>query len=167
MTRLIRCIEFLSTVISGDFSGLLVFGMMGIVVIEVVTRYVLHFPLTVADETGGYLLVAVAFLGLAFTWKERAHIRISFITDKLHEGIRRKLRLLTLVVATIFVTVLIYASFELFDYSYIMHIRSPGLRIPLALPQLALLIGSFLLLLQLMAELLKALRSVKKSLSEK
>lgn len=161
MKRLVHIIETISNTISGDFSGLLIFLMMSMVMIEVITRYALRFPLTVADEMGGYLLVAVAFTGLAFTWKERSHIRIEFIVNKLPEQVKKWLRLLTIIIAIAFIAVLIKANFELVAYSFDFHTRSSGLRVPLAWPQMVMLIGTAILLLHLIAELVGTVRTLR------
>ena len=41
-----------------------------LVVVDVFMRYVMHRPLMVADEISAYMLVALSFLGFAYTWRK-------------------------------------------------------------------------------------------------
>ena len=76
--------------LGGYFSGWLVPLMMMLVVVDVFMRYVMHQPLMVADEFSAYMLVALSFLGLAYTWREKGHVRIEIFVNRLS---RRNLRL--------------------------------------------------------------------------
>lgn len=166
MKKFINFVESLSKFISGDFAGILVFIMMCMIMVEVVTRYVLHFPLTISDELGGYMLVAVTFIGLAFTWKEKGHVRITFIVSRLPDKLQKWLRLISLIIGLILAATLLFASYEFTSYSYSMGIKSFGLRIPMVWPQLALGIGSLILLLQLIVELIKVIHGNNPTESE-
>ncbi len=58
MRKIGRVIE-VASYITGYFAGWVLLGIMGLTLIEVVTRYVLHRPLILADEFGGYSLVII------------------------------------------------------------------------------------------------------------
>jgi TRAP-type C4-dicarboxylate transport system permease small subunit len=65
-----------------------------------------------------------------------------------------------IILATIFTFVIIKASYELISFSYQLGTRSGSwLRIPVIWPQLVLIIGSILLLFQLIAEIMKAIKN--------
>lgn len=84
MRRVGRFIEnVLSDKVSGDVTAWIVFGALCLVLAEVVTRYFFNRPLGLADEFGGYALVAITFLGLAYTLKEKAHVRVTMVVDRL------------------------------------------------------------------------------------
>ena len=159
MNRFIRIIEVISGV-SGQFMGWLIFIMMVMILIEVLTRYILRSPLAIGDEFGGYILVAITYVGLAYTWKMGGHVRIEFLFNKLPMKLQKKLRLGMIILATIFTFVIIKASYELISFSYQLGTRSGSwLRIPVIWPQLVLIIGSILLLFQLIAEVMKAIKN--------
>jgi len=142
--------------------GWLIFLLMALILVEVFTRYVLpSAPLAVADEMGGYALVAVTYLGLGYTWKEGGHVRVEFLVNALPQGTQRFLRLVTLVLATLLSAVMIVASYQLINLTILFGDRSGSwLRVPLQWPQLSLIIGSVLLFLQQLAELVKAVGSL-------
>jgi TRAP-type C4-dicarboxylate transport system permease small subunit len=62
--------------LGGYLSGWLVPLMMMLVVVDVFMRYVMRKPLMVADEFSAYMLVALSFLGLAYTWREKGHVHV-------------------------------------------------------------------------------------------
>jgi len=158
MQAILRKIEKTTDLISGHLQGWLVFLLMVLVLGEVLTRYILQSPLSVADEMGGYLLVSITFLGLGYTWKEEGHVRVELITNILPEKIRRRLRFATLLMATFFCIPMIAGSYSLIQDSLLFEARSGSwMRTPLVYPQTLLLVGSLLLLLQLVAEIMKAL----------
>ena len=67
---------------SGHLRGWLLVFMVLIVLAEVISRYAMHRPLMIADAISGHILVIIAFMGLAYTWKQRGHIRIRVVVDR-------------------------------------------------------------------------------------
>ena len=167
MRKLSRIIETLSNV-SGYFSGLLVLLMMSIVMYEVFMRYVLHNPPCIADEISAYMLVGVVFIVLAYTWKEKGHVRIEFAITRLPTRVSQWLRLATLIIATAYVIVASKACYDFVLHTYQRGILSQSwLRIPLQWPELPLAIGFSLLSLQLIIEITKAIMDIRSSTGEK
>lgn len=167
MQAILRRIEKATDLISGHLQGWLVFLLMIMVLGEVLTRYILQSPLSVADEIGGYFLVSITFLGLGYTWKEEGHVRVELITNLLPEKIRRRLRFATLLTATFFCIPMIAGSYSLIHDSLLFEARSGSwMRTPLVYPQALLLVGSMLLLLQLVAEIMKALLALNHAKEE-
>jgi len=52
--------------------------MMMLVVVDVFMRYVMRQPLMVSDEFSAYMLVALSYLGFAYTWREKGHCASRF-----------------------------------------------------------------------------------------
>ena len=67
--------------LGGWFGGWLVPLMMMLVVVDVFMRYVMNQPLMVSDEFSAYMLVALSFLGLAYTWREKGHVRVEVLVN--------------------------------------------------------------------------------------
>jgi TRAP-type C4-dicarboxylate transport system permease small subunit len=148
--KIINIVEIVSDVVSGYFQAALIFLLMVMLLIEVLTRYVLNAPLSISEELGGYLLVAITFIGLAYTWKEKGHVRVVLLVSRLPEKIKQWLRLATLLLAVAFCFPLIKACYDLLQET------------PLVYPQTILIVGAVLLLLQLTAEVIKAIITLKK-----
>ena len=158
MHSLLKFIEKITQVVSGVIQGWFIFAMMLLVLVDVTSRYVLNDPLSVAEEFGGYLLVTVTCMGLAYAWKERGHVRVEFLIAALPRPLRNWVRLLTLLLALAFTGFMTLAAWELVETSFRFGTRSGSwLRTPIAYPQIVLIAGSAWMFLQLIAELIKAL----------
>ena len=127
-------------------------GMALLVVTDVIMRNTMGRSTLIATEFSGYALAAMTYLSLAFTFREGAHIRITFVHDRLPKALRRPVELL-LAAGAIFVTWLaltsvwemVTTSFERGTIAYTVA------RTPLYIPQGVILIGLGLLLLQLVS----------------
>ena len=162
LQSIIKLIEKVTDVLSGYLQAGIIFFLMVMLLVEVLTRYILRSPLSIAEEMGGYLLVSITFMGLAYTWKERGHVRVTLIYSRLPEKAARTIRFVTLIMATAFTLPLIKACYDLLADSLLFESRSGSwLRTPLVYPQTILLVGAVLLFLQLLAEVLKFLIAMK------
>ncbi len=156
--KVIDAIEKLIDVLSGRLQAVVIFLLMVMLLVEVLTRYILHSPLSIAEEIGGYLLVSITFMGLAYTWKEKGHVRVTLLISRLPERLARSIRFFTLILATVFTVPLIKACYDLLMDSMLFESRSGSwLRTPLVYPQTILLVGAVLLFLQLLVEIIKAI----------
>ena len=165
MRHLLFTIESLIKV-TGLLSGWLVFLMMVLVLFEVFMRYVLNQPPMIADEFSAYMLVAISLLGLAYTWKERGHIRISILVKRLPPRVSSWLRLTGLVLAFVFTSELTRASYSFIALSFKLHIHSATwLHFPLQGPQMTIPIGFGLLSLMLLLAIVKAIKNIRAGVS--
>lgn len=167
MEKIVQIIEKITDVVGGLLQAWIVFLLMVMVMLEVLARYVLQSPLSLADEWGGYMLVAITFMGLGYTWKEKGHVRVELVVNLLPRQLRHAMRFFTLILASLFCFPLIVGSFQMLQDSLLFESRSGSwLRTPLVYPQSVILIGSILLLLQFVAEIIKAGISFKKQSGE-
>ena len=161
MRRFVQVVEAVSDFLSGQVQAVILFLLMCLVLVDVTTRYALQNPLSIAEEYGAYMLVAITCLGLAYTWKEKTHVRIEVLVDKLPLRAQRVLRLVTLALAFLFTLFMIPAAYQLVSFSFMFGTRSGGwLRTPIAWPQITILIGAVLLFFQLIVEIIKAVEAL-------
>ena len=157
-----RAVDILVAIMSREFTAWLVLILMVVVLFEVVTRYVMHNPFGIADEFGAYIVVAIVCLGLAYTWKEKGHIRIEFVISRLSPKVRDWVRLVTLIMATAITVVLVWSMYERVAYSFDIGAKSGShLNILIQWPQLVLVIGTVLVFLQIVVELINVARKLK------
>jgi len=148
--------------LGGYFSGWLVPLMMILVVVEVFTRYVLDRPLMVADEVSAYLLVALSFLGLAYTWREGGHVRISILVSRLPGKAAAWVRLGALIAVFLFMLEMDRSAYKMVVYALQINMRSSTfLMIPLFWPQLPVFIGFVLLTLKIFVDILRAVGKIR------
>lgn len=146
----------------GRFCGWLVLLMVLLVFTEVFFRYVIGKPLMVADEFSAYMLVFMSYLGMAYAWKERAHIRITIMVDRLPLRVASWLRLASLVTALAFTIILNKAAYGFVLLSFKLNRVSPThLHTPLQVPHLAILVGFSVLSLLLILEIARAISSIR------
>ena len=83
-----------------DAVAVVAFGLMfGVVILQVVLRYVFNQPLVWTDEAAAYLLVWVSFIGWTMASRKRIHIGIGVIVDRLPAATRRALHVFWCVAA--------------------------------------------------------------------
>lgn len=162
MRRFRQVTEVLVNIASREFPMWLVFIIMCIIVVDVITRYILKSPLGISTEMGGYAGIAIVFMGLAYAWKEKSHIRVLFVVDMLPVKVRNWLRVVTLVMAAAVTVALIIGSFDLLAYSFSVGAKSgTHLNILLQWPRLVLPIGATLVFLQIIIDLIDTVRAIR------
>ncbi|MFC1955027.1 TRAP transporter small permease subunit [Chloroflexota bacterium] len=145
----------------GYFSGWLVPLMMILILFEVFMRYIMRQPPMVADEFSAYMLVALTYLGAAYTLKDKGHVRITALVSQLPARVSSWLRIFTIAINFIFTAFLAKAGFDLMIFSFQYHLASPSwLNVPLQGPQMPILIGFAILSILAGTELIKAIQLV-------
>jgi len=148
--------------LGGILSGWLVPFMMILVVVEVFTRYVLNRPLMVADEVSAYMLVALSFLGLAYTWRQGGHVRISILVSRLPQKAAGWVRLGALIAILLFMLEMDRSAYKMVVYALQMNMRSSTfLMIPLFWPQLPIFVGFVLLTLMIFVDIVRAAQKIR------
>ena len=146
----------------GYATGYILLGIIALTQIEVFTRYVMHQPLILCDEFGGYSLFAITFLGLAYCAKEKGHIRITFLVERISAKTSGRIRILTLCLALLYIGIASKVSWEFLFLSFKRGMKSNSwLMTPLYWPQVVLPIGCTLFFLVLLVQLLRTIRDVK------
>jgi TRAP-type C4-dicarboxylate transport system permease small subunit len=136
--------------------------MVFMVAVEVFMRYVLKNPPMIADEFSAYMLVALSYLGLAVTWRQGGHVRITLLVSRLPVKLAGWLRLVVLIIIFIFMVAITHSAFSMVVYAYEINLRSDTwLTFPLIWPQLTVFIGFLILTLILPADIVKVYRKIR------
>jgi TRAP-type C4-dicarboxylate transport system permease small subunit len=148
--------------LGGYLSGWLVPLMMILVVVEVFMRYVLQRPLMVADEFSAYMLVALSFIGLAYTWRQGGHVRITILVNRLSRKPANWVRLGGLVAVFVFMIAMDQSAYKMVRYALQLNMKSSTfLMIPLFWPQLTVLVGFVLLTLLVALDIIQAILKIR------
>ena len=135
---------------------LLVMVMLGI------AGRALHFHLPGTDAYAGYLMAGAGFLALAHTLKRGEHIRVTLLLSALRGGPRRALELWALAAACGLAGLLAFYSARLVWQSRAFNDISTGNdATPLWLPQLGMALGTAVLLIALLDELVLEWRGLR------
>ena len=161
MKRLVYITDRIADIF-GYFCKWLVPIMVVLTFAEVFSRYVAGKPLVIADEYGAYMLVTLSFLGAAYAWKEKSHVRITFLVSRLPLRAAIHLRLATLIVSFIFLALLTHASYGFMATSFRLGLKSSTWLItPMQVPHLTVAIGFLLLSLLLIGKIAKAIMQIR------
>lgn len=155
MKRVINAIDTISG-IGGWFAGIMMAIALILALCEIGIRTFFSGTLYITDEYSGYLMAALTLSGLAYTLRERGHIRMMFLVHVLKGRTKTVCNMICLAVGFIFCIALTYFTWEFFWDSVVNETQSMQLsETYLAIPQAFLPLGSVLLSLQFLAEFLK------------
>jgi TRAP-type C4-dicarboxylate transport system permease small subunit len=143
---------------AGYLAALFLVGTLAMVLIGIAGR-MLHFHLPGTDAYAGYCMAACGFLALAHTLRRREHIRVTLLLEHVGGAARHRIEVWALVVGTVLAALFAWFSVRLawqsFDFN---DISTASDATPLWMPQLAMAIGTTILLIAFADELVAALR---------
>jgi TRAP-type C4-dicarboxylate transport system permease small subunit len=165
MRKLRKVIEAVLDV-ADAVSGVALVAAMVLIMVEVITRYVIAHPFTLADEYSGYALVILTFLSLASTMNKGGHIRITFAVQPMPGKISNWLRLVTLIVGLGWVGLAFVVSTEWVIDSFRRGMKSIStLMTPLGYPRMVIPIGLLLLFFAFVLAIGKVIRAIREGTS--
>lgn len=132
-------------------------GMIGtlVMVLTGVAGRLLNFHVPGTDAYAGYCMAAAGFLALAYTFKRNEHIRVSLLLEHLSPGPRHAFEIWSLAAGTLLAALFAYFSarlaFQSFDFN---DISTASDATPLWIPQLAMAVGTLVLLIAFVDELI-------------
>ena len=142
------------------FSSILLVSLVLLILTEIFIRYFFNTSTLIADEYSGYLFLASVFLGLSYTFKENAHIRINILTSRMSE---KSNKFIAIFAGSITIVVLLFALYRtiLFTFdSYEMEMLSESVsQTPLYLTQLVMPLGLSLFILSVLIFVIKGLKN--------
>jgi TRAP-type C4-dicarboxylate transport system permease small subunit len=162
MEKFVRVIDRITHAF-GIIAGIMMLIGVALVLSEIIVRALFDSTLYITEEYTAYLMVAITFFGLAFTLKEKGHIRMVFL-HKFVKGGKARI-LLDLYSFTIGLTVFAVITGTTADFfwdSVVSGTRSMQIsRTYLAIPQSAMPLGSLLITLQFAAEIVRSVMKLR------
>ncbi|MBL8345647.1 MAG: TRAP transporter small permease [Rubrivivax sp.] len=133
-------------------AALFLVGLLGMVLLGVVSR-LLHFHVPGTDAYAGYLMAGSGFLALAHTLKRGEHIRVTLLLSSLRGRARHGLELWALSAAVALAALFAFYSVRLAWNSRAFNDVSTGNdATPLWIPQIAMAVGSLILVVAFVDE---------------
>lgn len=137
--------------------------MTGMVMVQVVLRYVFRAPIPWVEEASVFLMIWMTFIGAGVALRSGSHIAMTLLRDRLPNWISRFLVVSSHLVVLAFLLLLIWEG------SFLVLLaegqRSPALAIPMAWPYLTMPVGGVFMVSQVVAAMLET-RSSKGSTTE-
>lgn len=145
-------------------AALFMVGLLIMVVVSIVSRQ-LHFHLPGTDAYAGYLMAGSGFLALAHTLKKGEHIRVTLLINALKGGARRGMEIWALAAATLLSLLFAFYSVRLVWQSRVFHdISTANDATPLWIPQLGMAVGTVILAIAFIDELVLELRGQRQAM---
>ncbi|MDE2613459.1 MAG: TRAP transporter small permease subunit [Burkholderiales bacterium] len=139
-------------------AALAMIGLLAMVLLSIVGRQ-FGFNVPGTDAYAGYLMAGSGFLALAHTLKRGEHIRVTLLVQALAGRAHKALEVWALGMATLLAALSAWYSARLAWQSYRFHDISTGNdATPLWLPQIAMAVGTLVLLVAFVDELVLELR---------
>lgn len=134
-------------------AALFMVGLLGMVLLSIISRQ-LHFHVPGTDAYAGYMMAAAGFLALAHTLKRGEHIRVTLLLNALKGRWKQGFEIWSLGIATLLAVLFAYYSCKLAWQSHEFHDISTGSdATPLWIPQIAMALGTVMLALAFVDEL--------------
>lgn len=144
-------------------AALAMIGVLAMVLLSVIGRQ-LNFHLPGTDAYAGYSMAAAGFLALAHTLKRNEHIRVTLLIGHLHGRARHALELWSLACAILLAGLFAFYSVRLAWQSHLFNDMSTSNdATPLWLPQIGMAVGTVILLIAFIDELVLELRGTRRS----
>jgi len=124
-----------------------------LVVLQVITRFVINYPLSWSEEIARYLMIYIVFIGSGLAMRRQQHIAIDFILETVSPKNKRRLNIIILWICAVFFTVLCYFGLQL--TLIVIGQATPTLQFSMAWAYAAIPIGSLLMLLNVFALLIE------------
>lgn len=138
---------------SGKIVAVLVFLMAVLIMVDVAVR-VFGKTILIADEMVTYLILIVAFFGLARTQQVGKHVELKAVTGRLSPKTRGRLRVVTLIASVVFLGWLTWATGGTLKDFYTSRAASVSfLHTPMWLPYLFVPLGFAMLTVEIVSEL--------------
>jgi TRAP-type C4-dicarboxylate transport system permease small subunit len=144
-------------------AALAMVGVLAMVLLSIVSRQ-LNFHVPGTDAYAGYAMAAAGFLALAHTLKRNEHIRVTLVLGRLRGRARRGLEIWALSAAVLLAALFSFYSVRLAVVSYQLNdISTSNDATPLWIPQLAMALGTLVLLVAFIDEWTMELRGQRRS----
>ena len=143
-----------------------IIGVLVMVIAGVVSRESNMF-IPGTDSYAGYLMAGAGFLALAYTLKRGEHIRVTLLINAASPRVRRALEIFSLGAATLLAGLFAWFSARFAWQSYVFNDISTGNdAMPLWIPEISMVVGSFILLIAFVDELVLELMGRRKHRDE-
>ncbi len=143
---------------SGYAAGFCIALIMVVILLQIVGR-IFGFIIPSAEDVSGYALAASTFFGLAYTFHEGGHIRVTLVIQKWPAKARYVQELLVLLFGFGLACYMTYYCWHMVYESYIFEEVSYGyIPIPIWIPQVPVGLGMLALNLAILDDLVAVLR---------
>ncbi|MCI8558772.1 MAG: TRAP transporter small permease [Lachnospiraceae bacterium] len=125
-------------------------GMLFTAMLQVITRHVFPHPLSWTEELARYMMLWLIFLAASHIAKASSYIKVTFLVDKMPEGVRKILLVITKLIILVTAGYFSWNCLDVFTTTSVNEV-SPAMQISMQIPRFSLVIGFILIFLQALA----------------
>ena len=125
---------------------------------DVTMRYFFNDPQVFVDEMASFLEVLVIFGGAAYTFRAGGHVRVDLVTSHLHPARRAPLRVVTLLMGVVFLSIVMWVTTQSAITAYQYGRVSAVMLYPLWLPMAVIPAGLALMAVAMLLTLVRQVR---------
>jgi TRAP-type C4-dicarboxylate transport system permease small subunit len=141
----------------GVASGFLMIVSSLLVLAEIFVRTAFSKTLYITEEYSGYMMAAMTFLALAYTLKEKSHIRMTFLHTVAKGRTKIWVDVFAFCVGAVFCAVLTYTTADFFWDAVVTKSRSMSIsQTYMAIPQFFMPFGTLVMTMQFLAEIFRS-----------
>jgi len=161
MQKIFDSVKKINT-IAATLSGIVLLFITIAIFVDVFLRYFFNRPSIWVTEVSTYLFLYLIFLATAYTLQEGLHIRVTFLLDYFGNKVRRIIDTITSLFALTFSVVLLWQTSIMTWTAFSEDWTSPTmLNAPFAYIYISMVIGSFLLVLTFLGNIILMVSSEK------
>lgn len=140
-----------------------IFVLIGILLYEIVSRYIFNSPTSWSVELGGFVFGAYFFIGGAYVLVRGAHVRMDILSSRWSPKTKAIVDLVTFPLFAVYLIVFIWGGFDSIEYALRLGQHSSSMwGPPLAPVKIIVTVGAALLLLQGLSLFIKDLSTIFK-----
>ena len=156
-----KVLKFLNERLEEIFLVILMIAATLLVAAQVVTRFILKVPLPWSEEIARYMFLWLTWVGAAYATKERKHVRIDIIYEKMPEAGKKVCTVISTIIWIVFLGIMVYLSFRLTRSVASGGQIAVGSGIPMWIPYASIPVGMGLMLFRLLQNSVKDIRQAK------
>jgi len=148
--------------LAATLAGIVLLFVTLAIFVDVFLRYFFNRPSIWITEVSTYLFLYLIFLATAYTLQQGSHIRVTFLLDYFGDKVRRIIDIITSLFALTFSAVLLWQTSIMTWTAFAENWTSPTmLNAPFAYIYVSMVIGSFLLVLTFLGNIILMVSSGK------
>jgi len=156
--RFLRWLDNFSRILERNFlAGAIIFSSL-LLFVNVVMRYIFLLPIYWAEELSRYLMVWMIFIGASQVTLQGGHIAVDIVPRLLSKRANLTLALVINLVCILFSIVLAYFSYKQMTRVKGAHQISPAMELPMWIAYLAIPLGTVLMLIRYIQQVILRLR---------
>jgi len=150
-----KIINWLNDYFEATLGGMLLATIVVLISMQVVMRYVFGNALSWSEELTLWTFIWFIWIGIAYAFKERMHVKVTFFQNILPEKVIVNLEVIIDLVIILFLLTITYYSYELITKPYVISQKSVVLSLPIPLLYASAPVGALLSTFRISQNLIK------------